>query len=46
MGQTPLMWAAAGGHAEITKLLLDHGADISPKTPGFGRPRPQYLQNL
>lgn len=32
MGQTPLMWAAAGGHAEITKLLLDHGADISPKT--------------
>jgi uncharacterized protein len=32
MGQTPLMWAAAGGYSEITKLLLEHGADISPVT--------------
>ncbi len=32
MGQTPLMWAAAGGYAEITRLLLEHSADISPKT--------------
>ncbi len=32
MGQTPLMWAAAGGYSEITRLLLEHGADVSPKT--------------
>lgn len=32
-GQTPLMWAAAGGHAGITRLLIEHGADIHAKTP-------------
>jgi ankyrin repeat protein len=32
MGQTPLMWAAAGGYSEITRLLLEHGAEVTPKT--------------
>ncbi|MDH3533601.1 MAG: ankyrin repeat domain-containing protein [Gammaproteobacteria bacterium] len=31
-GQTPLMWGAAGGHAEITQLLIEHGADINAAT--------------
>ena len=31
-GQTPLMWAAAGGHAEITQMLIQHGADITAAT--------------
>jgi len=26
-GQTALMWAAAGKHADIVQLLIDHGAD-------------------
>lgn len=26
-GQTPLMWAALHGHAEVARLLLDSGAD-------------------
>jgi ankyrin repeat protein len=32
--QTALMWAAAGGHADVVQLLVDHGADI--KTPSRG----------
>jgi uncharacterized protein len=28
-GQTALMWAAAGNHAEIVKILVDHGADLN-----------------
>jgi len=31
-GQTALMWAAAGGHADITRMLLEHGADIALTT--------------
>jgi ankyrin repeat protein len=31
-GQTPLMWAAAGGHAEITRLLIKHGANVHAVT--------------
>jgi ankyrin repeat protein len=31
-GQTALMWAAAGGHSEITRMLIDKGADISAET--------------
>jgi len=26
-GQTPLFWAAAYGHSEVVRLLLDHGAE-------------------
>jgi uncharacterized protein len=32
MGQTPLMWAAEGGHSEIVQLLIDHGADVTKTT--------------
>ncbi|MDF1826922.1 MAG: ankyrin repeat domain-containing protein [Legionellaceae bacterium] len=30
--QTPLVWAAAKGHHDIVKLLIDHGADINQTT--------------
>lgn len=32
----PLLLAATWGHAEIVKVLLDHGADINAKSPTFG----------
>jgi ankyrin repeat protein len=31
-GQTALMWAAAGGHADIAELLVGHGAEIGAAT--------------
>ncbi len=31
-GQTALMWAVAGGHSSITRLLIEHGADITRTT--------------
>jgi ankyrin repeat protein len=31
-GQTALMWAAAGRHSDVTRLLIDNKADISAKT--------------
>jgi len=31
-GQSALMWAAAGGHAEIARLLVEFGADVSAAT--------------
>ncbi|MCK4873020.1 MAG: ankyrin repeat domain-containing protein [Phycisphaerales bacterium] len=31
-GTTPLAWAAAGGHPELTAYLLDHGAALEGKT--------------
>ena len=40
--QTPLMWAAAEGHAPIVRLLLEVGADKEARTPFTekkGRPR-------
>jgi ankyrin repeat protein len=33
-GQTALMWASAGRHADIVQLLIDHGAD--PKAASMG----------
>lgn len=30
-GRTPLFWAAARGHREVTELLLNHGARINAK---------------
>ena len=34
--QTALMWAAAEGHAEVTRVLIEHGADIRARsTNGF-----------
>ena len=36
MGQTPLMWAAAGGHTAIARFLIDSGADVrAVSTNGF-----------
>eukprot|EP01047_Picozoa_sp_COSAG01_P029040 COSAG01_NODE_1977_length_8749_cov_2.820809_6_plen_107_part_00 len=32
---SPLMWAAAEGHVEVTKLLLAHGADALVRFLGF-----------
>jgi ankyrin repeat protein len=31
-GNTPLHWAAAQGHVEMTELLIAHGADLKAKT--------------
>ncbi len=31
-GQTALMWAAAGGYADIVRLLIEHGADVGAAT--------------
>ena len=29
---TPLQWACGNGHAEVTKALLEQGADVNAKT--------------
>lgn len=34
--RTPLMRAAAGGHAEMVRLLLEHGADPNAEDPRSG----------
>ena len=31
-GKTALMWAASGGHCEVTKVLIEAGASIEAKT--------------
>jgi ankyrin repeat protein len=31
-GQTPLMWAAADGHADMVKLLVEAGADVHARS--------------
>ena len=44
-GQTALMWAAAGGHAESVALLLDHGADLQARSRAIrssAEPPPGY----
>jgi uncharacterized protein len=32
-GQTALMWAAAEGHADVTRTLVDAGADVRARLP-------------
>lgn len=32
LGYTPLHWAAAGGHVDVIKLLLDNGAHVDART--------------
>src|SRR5204863_6962660 len=34
-GQTPLMFAAAENHADVTKFLLDHGALVNARSMKF-----------
>jgi ankyrin repeat protein len=31
-GQTPLMWAAGGGHAETMRMLIEAGADVNARS--------------
>ncbi len=30
LGNSPLHWAAAGGHVDVTRCLLSHGASLVP----------------
>jgi ankyrin repeat protein len=39
-GQTPLMWAAAEGHAEAVKLLIEVGANVQATTKSNKVPAP------
>src|SRR5262249_48367512 len=34
--RTPLLWAAAGGRADLVKLFLDHGADVKARESLLG----------
>jgi len=36
-GQTPLSWAARGGHEAVVKLLLKKGAELESKDDGYGQ---------
>jgi hypothetical protein len=38
LGGTPIQAAASGGHAEIIRVLVDHGADIDAAASIFGTP--------
>ena len=33
-GQNALMWAAAEGHSNVVRTLIDHGADVKAKSKG------------
>lgn len=37
-GNTPLIWAAHGGHIEIARLLIQKGADVNAVTSSGGTP--------
>lgn len=37
-GQTALMWAVAGGHPDIARVLLEAGADLSARTIAIAEP--------
>jgi len=39
-GQTALMWAAAAGHADIMKLLIEAGADLNYFSQAIDAPQP------
>src|SRR5690606_13155553 len=36
-GESLLMWAADAGETQAVKLLLDHGAVVDTRDPGFGQ---------
>ena len=38
--QTPLMWAAAEGHADVIKLLIDRGANVNARSKTVLEPAP------
>lgn len=44
-GSTPLHLAAAGGHLDVVKLLLEHGADINAMDRGRSTPLIAALRN-
>ena len=33
-GQTALMWAAGEGHADVARVLIEHGADVDARSKG------------
>ena len=35
-GYTPLHWAVQGGHTDVARLLLDHGANIDSREDNIG----------
>ncbi len=37
-GFTPLFWAAAHGHTEVARLLIQMGADVNARIPSGGTP--------
>ena len=41
-GGTAVMFAAAGGHPEPTKILIEHGADVN----AIAQATPEYLEKL
>ena len=42
--QTPLMWAAAKGHADIVIGLIEHGADVAAKSKLIAAPEPFVIE--
>ena len=42
MRNTPLAWAAEGGHGAVVKMLLERD-DVDPNKPGEGGQTPLFL---